>query len=502
MKARDERGWVLPGILLGMFVMGGLVYSTSMISRAEVERARNSLDDARTLCLARSGLEHAIHELRLAAIKTACSDPLLGVRNLFRAANDRPWMPFRGHAVHEGNHKIGEFSVAMRLLPRQGGLDVTVRSTGHYPAAPENLPAGYATRSRTLEAVVRIEERAGSAFGADDGSPAAPIPRLWDLARYEALARAQRGEIRIGNERVCNAVHGDEPGESGNLFLRGTAAAPIEVRGVVVARGNLIVTGQVIGSGAIYCGRNLYVPGGLSYGNPGSDLVGLFARENLVVGDHLQSGWRSWASAWLQNAPAAAPEDAGEDQLPGTRDGADGVPNTADDDLLEGDGQFTTLVYTPADEGQGLIPPGRKPGDRVPGSGEDVDGDGTFDPAITLEDLDFDAPLTDTRWGGNIPPGGVAYAPLAGQAPGQLDGVLYAGRLFVAAIAPDRDLKVAGAVLARGRCLPPRCSLLVDADPRLADEQAAVPWLPADLPLLEVVSCTLGPQAQGGNRDR
>ena len=30
------------------------------------------------------------------------------------------------------------------------------------------------------------------------------------------------------------------------------------------------------GNGAIYCGRNLYLPGGLSYANPGGDLVGLF----------------------------------------------------------------------------------------------------------------------------------------------------------------------------------------------------------------------------------
>ena len=47
----------------------------------------------------------------------------------------------------------------------------------------------------------------------------------------------------------------------------------------------------------------------------------------------------------------------------GTRAGRDGILGTADDDTLDGDGIWTTSLYTAAQQAQGLIPAGKNVGD-------------------------------------------------------------------------------------------------------------------------------------------
>ena len=51
--------------------------------------------------------------------------------------------------------------------------------------------------------------------------------------------------------------------------------------------------------------------------------------------------WRKTVEAWLVNPRNVSAEDAGLDQLPNTSCGRDGLFETADDDVLDGDGTWT-----------------------------------------------------------------------------------------------------------------------------------------------------------------
>src|SRR5262249_8804931 len=123
--------------------------------------------------------------------------------------------------------------------------------------------------------------------------------------------------------------------------------------------------------------------------NTGKDFVGLFARENVVMGDFTNGTWRAYVGWWLGDPMNASQEDAGTDLIPDTRYGRDGIANTADDDPLEGDGVWTVERYTQQQYDLGLVPPGKNVGDVIPGSGEDIDGDGVFDDTLTLNDFNF-----------------------------------------------------------------------------------------------------------------
>ena len=70
--------------------------------------------------------------------------------------------------------------------------------------------------------------------------------------------------------------------------------------------------------------------------------------------------------------------------------------------MLEGDGIFTTEIYSLADEALGLIPPGFNVGDPIPGTGEDIDGDGQYDDTTTIADIELKHTLTTSNWGGNM----------------------------------------------------------------------------------------------------
>src|SRR6185436_10355439 len=92
--------------------------------------------------------------------------------------------------------------------------------------------------------------------------------------------------------------------------------------------------------------------------NWNKDFLGLFARENVVVGDFTDPTWQYYESWWMAHPLNSSVEDAGSDGIPNTRRGRDGILGTADDDVLEGDGVFTTEFYSDADEAHGLIPAG------------------------------------------------------------------------------------------------------------------------------------------------
>lgn len=296
------------------------------------------------------------------------------------------------------------------------------------------------------------------------------MPNLTNLSSYESRAISKGSTIKVGGAVVVDGVYGDNPGERQHLYLIGTAANPIEINGPVVVRGSVVIAGVVKGQGAIYAGGNVYVPNNLQYANAPStsrpanntqaatetwleanrdkDFVALMARENVVLGDHTNGTWRGYVSGWLAHSMNKSREDAGEDGIPNTRKGRDGVLNTADDDVLEDDGVFTVQRYTADDLARGLIPPGLGVNSPIPGTGEDIDGDGAFDDTLTLANLDLPAALNPTNWGGTIT-SSVAYSSIASGAMTRLDGAFYTNHAFAWLTTPSSAIHMNGAMVSR-----------------------------------------------------
>ena len=323
-----------------------------------------------------------------------------------------------------------------------------------------------------IVATHNVQGVGGSPSNQHDFQDQVAMPNLSDLGAYETQAIAEGSSVSVGGATVANAVYGDDAGEHQNLYLVGTAANPIVINGPVVVQGDVILSGYVTGQGAIYAGGNVYVPDSVQYLNPPTttrpagndqaateswmadnwdkDFLGLFSAENIVVGDHTHGLWRHYVSGWMGSSLNQSAEDSGEDGIPNTYAGRDGIVGTADDDLLEGDGVFTTEVYTDLDAAHGLIPPGFTAGDPIPGTGEDIDGDGMYDGTTTLEDIDIGDPIDGSHWGGNVPAGGVSdYADISSLYASTLDAVFYTNHSFCYLVLGSQPARLNGAVISR-----------------------------------------------------
>jgi hypothetical protein len=328
-----------------------------------------------------------------------------------------------------------------------------------------------------------------------------PMPNLSDLAPYEDLAREKGGRIRIGGQTVVSGVLGSNPGERQNLYLEGTDAQPIEIQGPVVVRGSVIIKGVVKGIGTIYAGGNVYIADDLRYKNPPStprpsatdrasiqnwidqnaskDMLGLFARKNVVIGDFTSSSFRSAVNSWLNDSLNESKEDLGLDGLPNTKKGRDGVSGTADDDVLEGDNLFSIRTYTATDALFGRIPPGKNVGDPIPGTGEDVDGDGAFTPRISLNDFRLPGAtnsdpgkIVATEWAGNLPAGKTQYNQVATINIAEVNAALYTNHAIAARVnEPSGNILFNGAVVSRTEAIiysvPSGRSIVMNHDSRL-----------------------------------
>ena len=351
----------------------------------------------------------------------------------------------------------------------------------------------------------------GKVSNQHDFSEQIPMPNLSDLSMYEANALQQGGRITIGGVEVSDGVYGDESGEKQHLYLVGTSTDPIVIDGPVVVRGDVLISGVVSGQGAIYAGRNVYCPKSVSYKDPptskrpasnseadteawltsnwNKDFLGLFASENVVVGDHTNSTWRSYVNSWMSSSMNQSKEDAGVDQIPNTKAGRDGLLGTADDDVLEGDGVFTVEYYTEAHHEAGLIPDGKNVGDVIPGTGEDIDGDGTYDGTSGLSHLDLASALTASNWGGNIPSAGVAsYSSIASLYATNLDAVVYTNHSFCWVVLGSTAAQINGALVCRNEnIIYGTPSLSFNHDPRLLGGRSglAAGYLPSDLQSVE-----------------
>lgn len=316
----------------------------------------------------------------------------------------------------------------------------------------------------------------GNADNQHDFAEPVEMPNLSDLTWYKTKAIDDGGTIKVGGSTVVDGVYGDDPGEKGGMYLYGTFADPIILDGPVVVEGDVIIRGYVEGQGAIYSGGNVYVPDSIKYksgptaplpagttqaqteawltANQNKDFLGLFAAENVVVGDYTDSLFDSYVGPWMTHSMNMSSEDSGEDLIPNTADGRDGIPGTADDDVLEGDNVFTIETYTAMDASLGLIPPGKSVGDPIPGTGEDIDGDGVYDDTTTMTDLKITVPLDQINWGGNMPATGIgAYSDIASNYANQLDGVFYTNHSFAYLVLGGSDANVNGAIVSRNEAI-------------------------------------------------
>jgi hypothetical protein len=418
-----------------------------------------------------------------AAYRTACTVEAayhLGLRasDVFDYAyfiNNWGWF-YGGNIVANGNVRAnGQFDF--------GGYSATVNGQPVFETANGRL-SGVAGNGGIFAGwgVVGARSVQGTTSGPDyrhENFEAAPMPNLSDLAPYEQLAREKGGTIRIGGKTYVNGVLGAAAGEKPNLYLEGTAANPIEIHGPVVVRGSVVIKGVVTGIGTIYAQGNVYIADDLTYKNPPAaprpaatdmasvqswidqnanrDMIGLFARKNVVIGDFTNSSFQSGVQSWLNASQNESREDLGLDGLPGTRNGRDGVRGTADDDVLEGDGIFSIRTYTAADAAAGRIPAGKKVGDPIPGTGEDVDGDGVFTPRISLADFALPGAgssqpgtIVASQWAGNLPSGATQYNQVATINIAQVNAVLYTNHAIAARVnEPSGNITFNGAVVSR-----------------------------------------------------
>ena len=317
-----------------------------------------------------------------------------------------------------------------------------------------------------------LQGNGGNAQNQHDFQDEVPMPNLSDMTIYELQAIDEGGSITIGGVTMVDAVAGDDGGELQNIYLHGTAADPVVLNGPVVVRGNVMISGIVTGQGAIYASGNVYVPDSINYANPpttvrpadetqatteawlaanwDADFLGLFSGENIVVGDVTNSTWQNYVGRWMNSSLNGSSEDAGEDGVPNTHDGRDGISGTEDDDILENDGQFTVEYYSAEDAELGLIPPGAAVGDVVPGTGEDIDGDGVYDGTTTLADVALQDPLDQAHWDGNMPVAGIDdYSDIATLYASELDAVFYTNHSFCYTVLGNEVARINGALISR-----------------------------------------------------
>ncbi len=158
---------------------------------------------------------------------------------------------------------------------------------------------------------------------------------------------------------------------------------------------------------------------------------------------------------WLNDPDNESEEDCGEDQIPNTKPGRDGITGTADDDVLEGDGVWTVDRYTQADADLGLIPPGKSVGDPIPGTGEDTDGDGQYDPRTQVSDFEITDVLDDQHWVGNFPSSSpISYSDIATTNITHIDAAFYTNHALGAfTLARTEDFIINGCIVSRNESI-------------------------------------------------
>ncbi len=294
---------------------------------------------------------------------------------------------------------------------------------------------------------------------------------------YEQLARGELGGDpgKVGidtngdgvlqeSEVLFTGAWGDSTGENGNVVLKGSSSHPIIIDGPVVVTGDLVIKGTITGQGAFYVGRDTYIAGTVEYGNPPSerptynygvetpaeyaervntwidansdkDLVSFQTREDVVLADYTKSSWKRYITdpgGWLTDYRNNGSEDVGTDAVFGNQE-SNSNPYGASEG--ERDGYWTVDLYNPTTgerttsdlyidgNDEVTVPSGWRV---VPGSGEDIDGDGNYDGAYSYSDFELSGNWDPSDYL-NCPtdPSENTFSKFADNKVGGIDGAIY-----------------------------------------------------------------------------
>jgi hypothetical protein len=150
---------------------------------------------------------------------------------------------------------------------------------------------------------------------------------------------------------------------------------------------------------------------------------------------------------------------------------------------------FTVEHYTQADYDLGRIPPGKSIGDPIPGTGEDIDGDGAYDDSADLGDVTLKTPLDSAHWGGNMPVAGIAnYSDISSLYANHLDAVFYTNHSCCYLVLGGASAEINGAVVSRNEnIIYGTPTIEINHDPRLlgGTSSPAAKLLPSTLAPVE-----------------
>ncbi len=201
------------------------------------------------------------------------------------------------------------------------------------------------------------------------GAPRVTMPNLLDFSNYIATAMANTSSngIWLGTTQFVLGVQNDasKPG----IYLAGTAAKPVTIKGTVVIPGDVVIQGKVTGQGTLYVGGNLYIANNTTYANGpdfssppetmvvtnrdnwvqqniAKDLVAYAVKGSIFAGDVTDSDWVSKC----YNYPGSGLAVVGDE----SHLGMDGIAGTGDDNIpfLHPDGTTSTWYD---DDGNGLV---------------------------------------------------------------------------------------------------------------------------------------------------
>ena len=103
-----------------------------------------------------------------------------------------------------------------------------------------------------------------------DGAPRVTMPNLMNFSNYiaTALSNTSSNGIWLGSTQiVAGVVNGGSTSGVSGIYLVGTSAQPIQIKGTVVVPGDVVIQGYVTGQGTLYVGGDLYIAGNLQYKN-------------------------------------------------------------------------------------------------------------------------------------------------------------------------------------------------------------------------------------------
>src|SRR5262249_31155476 len=102
------------------------------------------------------------------------------------------------------------------------------------------------------------------------------------------------------------------------------------------------------------------------------------------------------------------------------------------------------------DAALGIIPAGKHVGDAIPGTGEDIDGDGVFDGTTNLSNVVISTPLNSANWGGNMPATGIpSYSSIASMQANRLDAAFYTNHSFCYVVLGRESAQINGSLVSR-----------------------------------------------------